>query len=530
MPTHDTSGLKVHNLREVLSTLPMPPNCPWQGVSAKWRCIIVPRLESDNDATLMKYFSSGVPCKLSQERSAPAHAACGPDAFDFITDPRWNSFPKPKIAFKAGWAGPGTEMEDNNYHALVTTFSQIIHTNERGADVPIEGTNETSRVEPDEVLNLQLFHRRDNTSHPSMPQLSQELLWPEFLMDGAACDDATRVSQRGAVTWWHLDDSGEFVMQTGLPIKNPVWEKASEKASLYQGLVDPTRCPTKLFIYGPPDSYDWLVHDDEADVCGKLVALNIFQCPDDNLPDAEDLPILRIAVLEAGGMPLVSPPNIPHAVITLNECVMVEQRRVCNLFLDEVSYLLQKVKYWRLTPIIYDYIGVTLSDENVLCGELLPSLVSQFHRLDLSNDDDKRMGERICASLYALASFPAHYLMPDSSRSSLKSTLSGAPFNKILTPSFKLKLDLHWAVRRFWKKAGCVLSVEGTNTELVEDGGHMVSVVYRDFQPIFGPSRSNLAQCQADYHQMDSHKTLPELSAFLKSLKSKDTDLLDELF
>ena len=32
------------------------------------------------------------------------------------------------------------------------------------------------------------------------------------------CDMATRVSARGALTWWHLDDGGEFVMQDGLPL------------------------------------------------------------------------------------------------------------------------------------------------------------------------------------------------------------------------------------------------------------------------------------------------------------------------
>lgn len=99
-PQQDNCGLRVYNLREVLSTLPMPPNCPWEGVSSKWRCVIVPRLERDDDAQLMKYFCAGIPCKLPQERSAPAHNASGGDAFEFITDERWNNFPKPKIAFK----------------------------------------------------------------------------------------------------------------------------------------------------------------------------------------------------------------------------------------------------------------------------------------------------------------------------------------------------------------------------------------------------------------------------------------------
>ena len=40
------------------------------------------------------------------------------------------------------------------------------------------------------------------------------------------------------------------------------------------------------------------------------------------------LPVFKIALLEAGGRPLLSPPNVPHMVITVDTCVMVEQRRV----------------------------------------------------------------------------------------------------------------------------------------------------------------------------------------------------------
>ena len=32
-------------------------------------------------------------------------------------------------------------------------------------------------------------------------------------------DRATRLSRAGAVTWWHLDDCGEFVFQVGLPVR-----------------------------------------------------------------------------------------------------------------------------------------------------------------------------------------------------------------------------------------------------------------------------------------------------------------------
>ena len=40
------------------------------------------------------------------------------------------------------------------------------------------------------------------------------------------------------------------------------------------------------------------------------------------------LPTFYVAPLEAGGCPLLSPPNWPHMVLTTQDCVMVEQRKV----------------------------------------------------------------------------------------------------------------------------------------------------------------------------------------------------------
>jgi len=49
------------------------------------------------------------------------------------------------------------------------------------------------------------------------------------------------------------------------------------------------------------------------------------------------LPVFWIAPLEAGGCPLLSPPNVIHCVITVRDCVMVEERRLSLMFLDEVG-------------------------------------------------------------------------------------------------------------------------------------------------------------------------------------------------
>jgi len=77
-----------------------------------------------------------------------------------------------------------------------------------------------------------MFHR-DDEGAPRIPKLPQALEWPlpDLFGDGGAapapdsattlrhpCDMATRISAKGALTWWHLDDGGEFVIQVGLPL------------------------------------------------------------------------------------------------------------------------------------------------------------------------------------------------------------------------------------------------------------------------------------------------------------------------
>lgn len=66
---------------------------------------------------------------------------------------------------------------------------------------------------------LQMFHR-SGTDAPHLPNLPHLLTWPLPRLLGAdntfnsvVCDGATRVSRSGALTWWHLDDGGEAVLQ-----------------------------------------------------------------------------------------------------------------------------------------------------------------------------------------------------------------------------------------------------------------------------------------------------------------------------
>ena len=64
---------------------------------------------------------------------------------------------------------------------------------------------------------------------------------------------------QGALTWWHLDDSGEHVFQVALPLAEcppggagrPVRERV-----------------VKVFVFAEVDDYDFIFQDDETNATG----------------------------------------------------------------------------------------------------------------------------------------------------------------------------------------------------------------------------------------------------------------------
>ena len=102
------------------------------------------------------------------------------------------------------------------------------------------------------------------------------------------------------------------------------------------------------------------MQDDETNATGRIAAFDPFHTPTEALPSISShrntdvpeqnsegvptsrrrgtavAPIFWVAPLEAGGLPLLSPPNMPHMVMTVRDCVMVEERRISHFFLDEV--------------------------------------------------------------------------------------------------------------------------------------------------------------------------------------------------
>ena len=510
----------IYNLKEVLSTLPLPPKYDATGVSTKWKCRIVPMIkEGDHeDEQLLAAFLESTPVKLAESRAEDAHKRCGHDALRFVCDTKWNTFSRPKIAFKAGWAGPGTEMEEDRFHALITAFDQVFNGTKR---VPVSlDSSDVSTAGVEDVLNLQMFHRPED----SLPVLGELLLWPNVLCDSEICDNATRLSQRGATTWWHLDDSGECVMQAALPLSGEHSLFGGIDAKNFPGLLT-GRVPAKLFLYGPRDSYDWFMADDETEVSGKITSLDIFHTPDEFLPEAEYLPVIVVAVLEAGAHPLVSPPNIPHVVVTMNDCVMVEQRRVSNLFLCEVAFFLNKVRHWSNSPIVYPYLQDHLQSEPFVRSRVVPSLLETFQTNDGCTRVDHLLLVCVVRSLYSISQFPDHFALAADSRKTLQHTLQGERFLVLLPQADRERLTKYWDVRRKWVKPGCVLKFD-------DERDAFTTVIYLDNKSVFGPVRKSLVHCRADYHMMEaalkvSHDSLCHT---LSSLKKKDELLLSDLF
>ena len=156
-------------------------------------------------------------------------------------------------------------------------------------------------------------------------------------------------------------------------------------------LLGPTGRPVvKLFVFAEKKDSEWIAQDGVMNATTKQSALDLFDTPEWCVPseremadaasetrgdrrfDARDetpdgapngwLPTFWVAPLEAGGPPLLSPPNVIHCVITARDCVMVEARRVSLAFLDEVEYFRRRAARWCEPPVQYRFVREDLPD------------------------------------------------------------------------------------------------------------------------------------------------------------------------
>lgn len=169
-------------------------------MSQEWQCRVAPACPSTTDA--LRACMAPEPFITDQSCGQKVYDTVGPDIFKFLLRPEWNEFPRPRLAMIGGWGSPGSEVNGDQHVTLVNSFQEILNSSD--------------------PVNLQMFHRA-NADAPKLPVLPELLQWPlPELLDGTdednscVCDMATRISRRGAVTWWHLDDGGEFVLQVCL--------------------------------------------------------------------------------------------------------------------------------------------------------------------------------------------------------------------------------------------------------------------------------------------------------------------------
>jgi hypothetical protein len=422
---------EVHVLADLFREWQIPPEF-YEGISERWRCRIVPAAATEEE--VRQHVLDGTPVLVPAEYGKRACDQVGDDALEYLTgDADRNSFPKPKIAFVAGWGRPGSMLADDEELQIVHSFQDVLSASDSG-----------------KPLNLQMFHR-DDEGAPRIPKLPLALDWPLPDMFGIKsdvvcadsdaggggggwgggggqratgtsqshlqprpppdpriqhrCDMATRVSAKGALTWWHLDDGGEFVIQVGLPL-----------GRRQAGLLGPGgKVVVKLFVFAARDSYDFICQDAETNKTHRFAHLDLFNTPTHWLPEVTEtedpLPILWVAPLEAGGRPLLSPPNVPHLVITCEHCVMLEQRFVFSLFLDEIHYFMAKAaRDWEDRPIMYPFLADTLQNSDKVKEEVVPAITDALH-----SHPDVRVRARARESLKTLVGAAGKFFKVDPS-------------------------------------------------------------------------------------------------------------------
>ena len=381
-----------------------------EGMSRRWRARVVPLARTEDE--VLDHVLNGVPVLLGDPRHASKpfeEISRGSDkgcALEYFCGGEMDALSRPKIAFLGGWGAPGKPTKENaqwanNYNSNLELTPLRLYfpkTNE-GSDFSSEEylslvANFSDVVDPknENPKNLQMFHRpsedaggKDGVQAREVPVLPWELDWPLWDLLGSSgevaggptdagvvVDNATRVSQRGAVTWWHLDDGGEFVLQVGLPLS-----KSRQRDPRFWG--ESGRPIVKIFIFAEKRHYKLIAQDLVTNKTGRAACLDLFNTPSEYLPEGDDddvLPVFWVAPLLAGGYPLLSPPNAPHMVVTAQDCVMIEQRRISKLFLDEVEYFLRRAKIWNTTPIFYDFIETELRDPNLVLSNVVEPLVA----------------------------------------------------------------------------------------------------------------------------------------------------------
>ncbi len=507
-----------------------------RGVSGRLRCRLAPVCLTD--AHERACIRRGVPALCASRPYAEDVFAAvdGRDGVEWATTSSWSAFDerRGKVAMASGWGAPGTHVLSNRDMTLVRSFGEVL-TSER-------------------PLNLQMFHRDDT----DVPVLPRKLRWPaerDFFettsaaTPGRLLDDATRVSAKGAMTWWHLDDCGEFVCQVGLP-------ESEARANDGDVLLGPTGKPVvKLFFFAERKDYAWIAQDAEMNRTMRNCALEIFDTPDHYYPTASEMrapsatpldasaprafdgvaasardedededdpcPTLWVAALEAGGPPLLSPPNIIHCVYTVRDCVMCEERRLSLAFMDEVVYFQRRAARWCEPPIFYAFVREDLADaEKAKTNALRPlGAIMRELRERGSTDDDAYRFARCLTSVRALVEHaPELYALDESGIAEARAFLDDA------------REFLDDTANAFAEKARAALATDPRNVEDARvaeamthetlgahalGDGRVCAVIHEKGRPRWGPVRTSKSLAERDRKEMKSAIRAGTLDALL---------------
>ena len=507
-----------------------------RGVSGRLRCRLAPVCLTD--AHERACIRRGVPALCASRPYAEDVFAAvdGRDGVEWATTSSWSAFDerRGKVAMASGWGAPGTHVLSNRDMTLVRSFGEVL-TSER-------------------PLNLQMFHRDDT----DVPVLPRKLRWPaerDFFettsaaTPGRLLDDATRVSAKGAMTWWHLDDCGEFVCQVGLP-------ESEARANDGDVLLGPTGKPVvKLFFFAERKDYAWIAQDAEMNKTMRNCALEIFDTPDHYYPTASEMrapsatpldasaprafdgvaasardedededdpcPTLWVAALEAGGPPLLSPPNIIHCVYTVRDCVMCEERRLSLAFMDEVVYFQRRAARWCEPPIFYAFVREDLADaEKAKTNALRPlGAIMRELRERGSTDDDAYRFARCLTSVRALVEHaPELYALDESGIAEARAFLDDArEFLDDTANAFAEKARAALATDPRNVEDACVaeaMTHETTGAHALGDG-RVCAVIHEKGRPRWGPVRTSKSLAERDRKEMKSAIRAGTLDALL---------------
>lgn len=259
----------------------------------------------------------------------------------------------------------------------------------------------------------------------------------------------------------------------------------------------------KAFIFAPKGCYDIISQDKITNKLGSFAQIDPFTLQDNALPPGP--PRLKVALLRSGGRPLLSPPNLPHLVITASDCAMVEQRRVSALFYDESWLFFERAKPWKHRPIVYTLFTNTLTDARSIEEHVLPILRS-FHQ-----SHDSLLRARASASAEALLQ-GGLVNVGSVEMGDIEDELKAIAASNSKDHLFSRNTSLAERARQSEVAYGVARCP-------TEEGG-FIAYIHVNGRPNFGPSRADGAKAKADRKVLKNAALSGSLSEKLSELRS----------